>query len=137
MASSTRRYRAGFWPAILVLAACASGIQDQAELPENPIAAGAHRVLDSTQDLQPACQVADVVDHIHQFIAALNAGDPEISQTFFTDGRKAEFKWLSFTDRDPGGGGEFTTFTPDGTPRAIDSRFAARRSSAGGPKMAR
>ena len=122
MASSTGRYRTGCWPVVLVCAACSSGTGAQAELPENPIAAGQQRVLDATHERQQACQVADLVDHIHGFIAALNAGEAGISEAFFTDGRRAEFNWLSFTDRDPGGPGHFSTFTPD----SINAYFATR-----------
>jgi hypothetical protein len=121
VASNFRTHR---WAAILLVAACST--QNDVDVPpENPLTGHLQRFVDATGGTLTSCDVDGVVKQLTAFFAGLNAGDANIAGSFFTDGSIRDFRWFSFTDRDAGGPGHFTTFTPDSIDEYFTSRHAA------------
>lgn len=109
------------WPVALLLTACT--VQSAGnDMPENPVAGQKRLFVGDTDGAPQDCDIPAVVDHFSKFFRALNQGETNIAERFFTDGKATRFQWFSLTDRDPGGPGHFETFTPD----SLDDYFAAR-----------
>lgn len=111
---------------ILMVAACAAQ-NGRNELPESPVAVAGEelRFVGDAVGAPAGCDLPAVVDHLSRFLMALNQGEIQIAERFFTDGTTTRFQWFSFTDRGPGSPMHFETFTPD----SLDDFFAARHAA--------
>lgn len=95
------------------------------DLPENPVAGQEQLFVGDTDEAPHECDMPAVVDHLSSFFRALNQGEVDIAERFFTDGKTTRFQWFSVTDRDPGGPGHFDTYTPDSLNDYFVDRHAA------------